>query len=250
MAAKKTRGVYFRNGTGYIGYLDQHGKLVRESTGQRSLKFAEELLAKRRTEVAEGRYFPSRQYDRVAFANLLNNWREKHGRHTRSQFEYHIPKVRERFGNRRAREIDADAVRKFLDELERAGYAASTINKYRTILCSTFNLAIRRGKYDLNPVSAVPQRKEPPGQDRFLSAQDFRKLATTILFFRRRPGGDHPQAYRPPQPGGRALRTPAAAAETAGRRADRRKTQWHSRSTWKRLVGWRGRRGSNPRPPT
>jgi len=54
--------------------------------------------------------------------------------------------------------------------------AASSINKYRTILCSTFNFAIRRGKYDRNPVSAVTQRKEPPGRDRFLSAEDFRKL--------------------------------------------------------------------------
>jgi integrase len=31
-------------------------------------------------------------------------------------------------------------------------------------------------QYDLNPVSAVNQRKEPPGRDRFLPAADFRKL--------------------------------------------------------------------------
>jgi integrase len=179
---KKTKGIYFRNGTAYIRYLDQHGKLVRESTGQRSMKFAQDLLAKRRTEVAEGRYFPSRQFDRVTFAQLLDDWWEKHGQHTRSRFEYHLPKVRERFGTYRAREINADAVQNYLDELERVGYAASTINKYRTILCSTFNFALRRGKYDLNPVSAVPQRKEPPGRDRFLSAQDFQKLIAECEF--------------------------------------------------------------------
>jgi hypothetical protein len=30
---KKIKGVYFRNGIAYIRYLDQHGTIVRESTG-------------------------------------------------------------------------------------------------------------------------------------------------------------------------------------------------------------------------
>jgi integrase len=173
---KKVKGVYFRNRTAYIRYLDQNGNLVRESTGQRSVTFAEDLLAKRRTEVAERKNFPSRQFDRVSFIDLLSDWWEKHGQYTRSRFHYHLPKVRERFRKMRAREISADSVQEFLDELERDGYAASTINKYRTILCSTFNFAVRRRKYDLNPVSAVHQRVEPPGRDRFLSPEDFRKL--------------------------------------------------------------------------
>jgi len=51
-----------------------------------------------------------------------------------------------------------------------------TVNKYRTILCRAFNFAIRRGNYDRNPVSAVPQRREPPGRDRFLAPENFRRL--------------------------------------------------------------------------
>jgi integrase len=173
---KKVRGVYLRGGKAYIRYRDEHGNLVRESTEQKSLKFAEDLLAKRRTEVAEGRHFPTKQFDRVSFKELLDDWWEKHGQHTRSRFVYHLPKIRENFEARRAREIDADCIEQFLDKLERGELSASSINKYRTILCSTFNFAIKRGKFDRNPVSAVPQRKEPPGRDRFLSAEDFRKL--------------------------------------------------------------------------
>jgi len=173
---KKVRGVYLRGGKAYIRYRDEHGNLVRESTEQRSLKFAEDLLAKRRTEVAEGRHFPTKQFDRVSFKDLLDDWWEKHGQHTRSRFVYHLPKIREHFDARRAREIDADCVEEFLEKLEKDELSASSINKYRTILCSTFNFAIKRDKFDRNPVSAVPQRKEPPGRDRFLSAEDFRKL--------------------------------------------------------------------------
>src|SRR5215831_287505 len=173
---KKARGVYPRNGVLYIRYRGQDGKIVRESTGQRSVRFAQDLLAKRKTEVAEGKHFPARQFDRLLFGELLDDWWEKHGKQTRSRFEYHLPKVREQFGRRKAREITADDVEAFLDELKRQELAASTINKYRTILCSTFNFAIRRGKYDRNPVSAVPQRKEPPGRERFLTPQEFRIL--------------------------------------------------------------------------
>jgi integrase len=176
VVVKRIRGVYFRSGTAYIRYFDQQGEMIRESTGQRSARFAEDLLAKRRTEVAEGRFFPTRLSERVPFEGLLDDWWERHGQHTRSRFQYHLPKIRERFGARRAREINADGVQEFLDSLERDGYAASSINKYRTILCSTFNFAIRRGKYDFNPVSAVPQRREPPVRDRFLSPEDFRRL--------------------------------------------------------------------------
>ena len=170
------RGVYLRDGVVYIRYLDQSGRIVRESTGQRSLRLAQELLAKRKTEIAEGRFFPNRKFDRVSFAELLEDWWEKHGRHTRSRFHYHLPKIRERFGERKAREIQPDDVQTFLEDLESEDLAASSINKYRTILCSTFSFAIRRGNYDRNPASTVPQRKEPPGRDRFLTPDDFGRL--------------------------------------------------------------------------
>ncbi len=98
----KIRGVYFRDGVAYIRYRDAAGKLQRESTGQRSAKLAQDLLAKRRTEIAEGRYFPMRQFDRATFGELLNDWWGKHGQFTRSRFGYHLPKVRAAFAAERA----------------------------------------------------------------------------------------------------------------------------------------------------
>ncbi|PWU11995.1 MAG: hypothetical protein C5B51_01580 [Terriglobia bacterium] len=172
----RMRGVYFRDGIAYIRYRDEHGIIVRESTEQKSPKFAEQLLAKRKTEVAEGRHFPTKQFERTSFEELLSDWWDKHGQHTASRFHYHLPKVRAVFGQLRARDITSDAVQEFLDKLGQDGYAASSINKYRTILCSTFNFAIRRGHYDKNPASAVSQKKEPPGRDRFLTPEEFQKL--------------------------------------------------------------------------
>ena len=90
-----------------------------------------------------------------------------HGSRTRSKFQYRTPRVITRFEKKKAREITPDAVRDFLADLRTEGLAASSINQCRTILCSVFNYAIRFEKYDKNPVSVVPQEKEPPGRDRF-----------------------------------------------------------------------------------
>jgi integrase len=52
------------------------------------------------------------------------------------------------------------------------------VNKYRTILCSTFNFAIRLRKFETDPVTVVPQRKELPGRDVFLTPAQFNKQLT------------------------------------------------------------------------
>ncbi len=173
---KTSRGIYLRKGVVYICFKDEQGRIVRESTGQQSAKVAEQILSKRRTEVAMGTHFPTRAFDRVGFGDLLDFWWMQHGQHTRSRFHYHLPLIKERFANRKARSIRPEDVQEFLVDLEARGLAASTVNKYRTILCSAFNFAMRWRKFDSNPVSAVPQRQEPPGRDVFLTPAQFNKL--------------------------------------------------------------------------
>ncbi len=172
----KTRGIYIRDGIAYIRYQDASGQLVRESTGQRDTKIAAQILAKRRSEVAMGKHFETRRFDQVVFGELLEFWWEEHGKNTRSRFDYHLPMIKERFAKRKARGIRPEDIQEFLRDLEKKEFAASTVNKYRTILCSTFNFAIRWRKFDTNPVTVVPQRKEPPGRDVFLTPAQFNKL--------------------------------------------------------------------------
>jgi integrase len=173
---KKTRGIFFRNGIAHIRFQDERGELVRESTGQSSPKVAQQILDKRRSEVAMGTHFRMRQFDQVTFGELVETWWERHGKNTRSRFHYHLPIIKERFANMKARAIRPEDIAEFLSDLEGRGLAASSTNKYRTILNSTFSFSIRWGKFDQNPVSAVPQRREPPGRDVFLTPSQFSKL--------------------------------------------------------------------------
>jgi hypothetical protein len=66
-ARRFPRGVYRRGDVLWIRFKAANGRLSRESTGPRDVKGAESILAKRRTEVAMLRHFPSRRFEQVTF---------------------------------------------------------------------------------------------------------------------------------------------------------------------------------------
>jgi len=178
MKAKgKTKGVFYRNGIAYIRYIDAEGKERKESTRQGSTTAAKKLLEKRKTEVMMCRHFPAKQMVNVRFGDLLDYWWERHGQNTRSGFNYLMPRIRKKFGKKKAREMHADHIEEFLLELKDQGLSASSINHHRTIMNSVFNFAIKRQRYfDDNPVSVVAQMKEPPGRDRVPTKEEFRRI--------------------------------------------------------------------------
>jgi integrase len=170
------RGIYRRGDVLWIRFKSSDGKLTRETTGQRDVKVAEAILAKRRSEVAMLTHFPKRKFEQLGFKDLLEAWEPAHVKKTPS-FSYLLKRVRDEFGGVKAREVTTARVQQFLDRLrDVAGLSASSVNKYRTILNSIFNESVRHGRYDVNPVRAVHQFREPPGRDRFLSIEEFRLL--------------------------------------------------------------------------
>lgn len=73
----KYRGVFLRSGIAYIRYAvpgKKRGSVVWESTGQRSVPLAVERLSQRKTEIAEGRYFPNRRFEKASFFDLAQYW--------------------------------------------------------------------------------------------------------------------------------------------------------------------------------
>jgi len=175
-ARRFARGVYRRGDVLWIRFKAADGKLTRESTGQRDVKVAESILAKRRSEVAMLSHFPSRRFEQVTFDQLREAWEPVHLKKTPS-FSYLLPRVRDAFGGAKAREMTTEKVQEFLDRLtDEDGLSASSVNHYRTILNSIFNEAVRHGRYDVNPVRAIHQFREPPGRDRFLSVEEFQLL--------------------------------------------------------------------------
>jgi integrase len=152
------------------------GKLYRESTGQTSVKVAEQIRNKRKTEVAVCKHFPSRKFEKATFGELLDYWWNTYAKFKPSKFEYLLPRL-DRFRKKKARQITSDIVRDFLVELfTTEELSASSVNHYRTIMNSVFNHAIKNKRYDENPVRAVPMLTQPPGRDRFTSPDEIQKL--------------------------------------------------------------------------
>ncbi len=121
-------------------------------------------------------HFPKRKFEQLGFKGLLEAWEPAHVKKTPS-FSYLLKRVRDEFCGVKAREVTTARVQQFLDRLRNeSGLSASSVNKYRTILNSIFNESVRHGRYDVNPVRAVHQFREPPGRDRFLSIEEFRLL--------------------------------------------------------------------------
>src|SRR2546421_9798540 len=88
------QGVFWRGNVLWIRYQDEDGKMVKETTGQRSVKVAEQIYNKRKTEVAMAINFPSRKFNKVSFKELFNYWWENHAKHRRSKFEDLTPRIR------------------------------------------------------------------------------------------------------------------------------------------------------------
>jgi len=121
-------------------------------------------------------HFPTRKFEQLTFDDLREAWEPAHLKKTPS-FRYLLPRVLVAFGGAKAREMTTERVQEFLDRMrDHDGLSASSVNHYRTILNSIFNEAIRHGRYDVNPIRAIHQFREPPGRDRFLSVEEFQLL--------------------------------------------------------------------------
>jgi hypothetical protein len=151
-----TKGVYFRDGVAYIRYQDEHGGEVRESTKQRSAKVAEDILAKRKTEVAMRVHCPTRAFDAVTFAELADYWWYVHGSKTRRQFEYLYPKVLEYFADKQARDITC---RRRVPGLSGCGTKAVSVERESPPHDRERHLQLRREAW---PVRQEPGRRRSP----------------------------------------------------------------------------------------
>ena len=169
------RGIYERDGIIYIRFQDERGKIVRESTHQSSVKVGQEILTKRKTEVAEGIFFPARRYEKVMFSELAKKWWNEHGQYTRSCFRFLRKRIDQEFGPLKAKAVEVPVIRNFFADLDRHGYSAAYINSHRTMLNSIFNYAIETREYDRNPVSSIPQLRERE-RNRLVDLKEWRRL--------------------------------------------------------------------------
>ncbi len=167
--------VYRRGKIWYIDFFAD-GHRVREAIGENK-RFAETVLSKRLTEVAEGSFLNIKKEEKIKFEVFAQEYLEVHAKNKRS---YHsdvdrIKTLHKFFGNRFLHEITPFAVEKFKTDRAKE-VSGATVNRDLACLKCFFNKAIAWSRYSgKNPVKGVKLFKEQP-RLRFLEKEEIFKL--------------------------------------------------------------------------
>lgn len=169
------KGLTLRGRIWWISY-NANGRRIREGVGP-SKSLAKEVLAKRRHEIAEGKFFDTRKTRGITLRAIADKYWELHGKGLRSTaWRYMLTEVVERFGEIPAGEISVADLQTYYNEI-RDRASISTANRHLTLLKSVFNRAIAWELYSgTNPAKKVAKGKEPPNRLRYLSEGELRAL--------------------------------------------------------------------------
>ena len=180
---RRERGVFERppdSGVWWVRYTDEHGRLHREKVGPKGL--AKKVYEKRKTEVAERRFFPERIRQRdVLLRDVITDYLERAESKLRHFYHY------QRYGRYWKRVLGGKGLRQILPaDIER--YVASrvtevkpaTVNRELAFLKRVFNVAIADNKAEANPVCRVKFFRENNKRVRFLSDEEEARLRQAI----------------------------------------------------------------------
>jgi len=169
-------GIFRRQNVWWIDYY-ANGQRMRERVGP-SHRLAEDVLAKRKSEVAEGKFFPERKSIPITFAEAANTFWEQHAKYKKSghSMKLRLAKLVSMFGNRRLVDITPLMVQEMRNTVKQNASTA-TANRYHAVLRAVFNRAkdwkLFHGE---NPGSIARLEKENPHRLRYLSEHEIRKL--------------------------------------------------------------------------
>jgi len=171
-------GVFRRQNVWWIDYYAQ-GQRKRERVGP-SHRLAEDVLSKRKAEVAEGKFFPARQTQSTTFKEIAQVFIQQYAQHKKSAetLTLRTNKLVDILGDRRLCDITPLMVQDMRNKIK-AARSVSTANRYHAVLRAIFNRAKDwRMFYGENPASIAKMEKEPPNRLRYLSEHEITKLLT------------------------------------------------------------------------
>ena len=168
-------GIYKR---GKIYYIDYYvgGKRKREKAGE-NRRLAETLLAKKKVEITENKYFDMTEFKKVRFDEVANDFLEWSRVHKRSfkRDEGIVKNLMSYFGNNYLYQITSYKIEKYQNE-RRQRVSAATCNREVACLKRIFNKAIEWGKARDNPVRKVKFFREDNERIRYLNKDEIIQL--------------------------------------------------------------------------
>lgn len=172
-------GLFKRRGSPHwqIRYADENGRIVRASTGTTSKKLAREILAKRKTLVAEGRHLDVRRESRLSFGELCDKYWTLWGRHKRMNgLEGMLRSWKAHFGDLLVKDLSPERIEAYLGRRMDEGSSASTRNRHLTMLKAMLNKAVAWELLPENPAAKIGTLREHGRRTRFLDEEEIERL--------------------------------------------------------------------------
>lgn len=176
---KKERGVFEKpkgSGVWWINfYVDR--KQHREKVGARSA--AIDLYRIRKADARQRKKLPDLRKGKVMLSTLIYDALEFAQSHNQSVRDYECKAriVRDAFGSKAAEDITPQGLDRWLTSHCKT---PATANRYRAFLSLCYRQGQRNGKVTVNPARLVPPRQENNARLRFLSREEYTKLAAII----------------------------------------------------------------------
>ena len=163
----------------YLIDIWAEGKRIREYVGP-NRRSAEAILAKKRSEIAEGKHLEKRprrtSRPLPAWAKEYLELKERAGRRDLKLRSYYIRLFCERFPARSLDRIESEDVERWRDELAANGNKPATVRNALGYTGNFFEEALRRGIIEKNPCRLVEKPKRPKGRTRFLTPEEAVRL--------------------------------------------------------------------------
>ncbi len=164
------------------------GRRKRETVGPNKA-LAENILRKRKVEIAENRYLDVKKREKLKFKDFaaiylenhckVNNkaWRNADSVYLNPENETSLVAY---FGEKYLYEVTPFMIEQFKLKRTAEGAAPGTVNRMLHILSSLFNRAIDWGKAEQNPMKKVKLYKEENTRLRYLTKEEIQELKDTI----------------------------------------------------------------------
>ncbi|HEY4000479.1 MAG TPA: tyrosine-type recombinase/integrase [Candidatus Xenobia bacterium] len=215
----KDRGIFERppgSGVWWVRYHDEQGHEHREKAGPKGL--ALDLYRKRKTQVKEASFFPEmvgRKKHQVLLQDIIQTVLDHAKASKRSWRDdvRHAELWGQFFEGWALAEITAADIEKFVSD-RRKQVMPATVNRHLAFLKHLFNIAIRDGHVDKNPVSRVRLLKENNKRTRYLDQPEIERLRTAMQGM--------PHAHQMPEP----FQVVELAIVTGLRRSEQFRLRW------------------------
>lgn len=177
VSRQNNMGILKKGKNWFIDYYDAHRRRKREKIGP-SKKLAQEVLSKRKVQIAEGKYLDIRRDEKIKFTDFAKTYIEIHAkpnkkswRSDQTSLNHLIPF----FGSKYLYEITHFMIEKYKNQRAESVKPAS-VNRELACLKCMFSKAILWDKMRDNPVRKVRLFKENNQRVRYLDGEELKKL--------------------------------------------------------------------------